>query len=158
MVSPAALSRETGWHSPCGGGRGRACNPAWCRLTPLPSCRLCQGAPGTAAGEGRADRRPHAALLCLLPQPSQGVLPARQVRAAPPGPAGPSSLPRLCLSCQAVTPSLSTAKSSAQSRHALPPQADSGLGDVGGGGGRKGMRGVGGWLGIELQESRGHSG
>uniref|UniRef100_A0A493T414 Phytanoyl-CoA 2-hydroxylase interacting protein n=1 Tax=Anas platyrhynchos platyrhynchos TaxID=8840 RepID=A0A493T414_ANAPP len=39
---------------------------------------LRQGAPGPAAGESRADRRAHAALLRLLPQPAQGVLPARQ--------------------------------------------------------------------------------
>lgn len=45
----------------------------------VPAARLRQGAPGPAAGESRADRRAHAALLRLLPQPAQGVLPARQV-------------------------------------------------------------------------------
>uniref|UniRef100_A0A8C3C266 Phytanoyl-CoA hydroxylase-interacting protein n=1 Tax=Cairina moschata TaxID=8855 RepID=A0A8C3C266_CAIMO len=45
----------------------------------VPAGRLRQGAPGPAAGESRADRRAHAALLRLLPQPAQGVLPARQV-------------------------------------------------------------------------------
>lgn len=77
-----------------GRNQGGLWSPPRSRLTHLHSCRLCQGAPGAAAGEGRADRWPHAALLRLLPQPSQGVLPARQVREAPRGPPGPSFLPQ----------------------------------------------------------------
>lgn len=82
-----------------GRNEGGLWSPPSSHLTHLHSCRLCQGAPGTAAGEGRADRWPHAALLRLLPQPSQGVLPARQVREALRGPPGPSFLlQRSCLS------------------------------------------------------------
>ncbi|KAM9609758.1 phytanoyl-CoA hydroxylase-interacting protein isoform 1-T1 [Morphnus guianensis] len=58
---------------------GMGCQGGWRRPdVPVPVPRLRQGAPGPAAGESRADRRPHAAFLRLLPQPTQGVFPARQ--------------------------------------------------------------------------------
>lgn len=114
------------------------------RLTYLHSCRLRQGAPGTASGEGRADCRPHAALLCLLPQPSQGVLPARQVRAAPRGLPAPSFLPSSASAAQAARchPNLVTCQilcTESPSHHRL-------------------TLGGGLCLGIELQGRRGNSG
>lgn len=117
----------------CGAGCDPPLGP---RLTHLDSCRLRQGAPGPVAGEGRADRRPHAPLLRLLPQPSQGVLPARQVRL------GLSFLPWICPPPRPsdVTPTLLVARPSPGVLTTLTTQAGSG-GDVR----LQGRRGLSGW-------------
>lgn len=81
-VGAAADEWEAGGAGSC--GQGWAAGGGWRRPdVPVPVPRLRQGAPGPAAGESGADRRPHAALLRLLPQPAQGVFPARQVPPAP---------------------------------------------------------------------------